>query len=167
MSHSYSIAEDPNLAAVPIQNDVGRFVLPSVATVSNGSYNPLSRKMYFNLVESRPSLALTRPFMKFALSPAGQVLMRKLGYSPLPEAERVVMSSLASGESSNDKSGLSAGAIVGIVILVVVVVLGVVYVLMRKNKGSAHVKELSFDTTDDPEGGLEAPAIMDETKVIS
>lgn len=153
--------------AIPIQNDAGKFVAPSVATVSDGSYNPLSRKMYLNLVDNRASLALTRPFMKFALSPAGQVLMRKMGYSPLPEAERVIMSARATGESSNDKSGgLSAGAIVGIVILVLAVVLGVAYVLLRKNKASATVKELSIHTTDDPEGGEQAHS-MDPTKVIS
>jgi hypothetical protein len=123
--------------------------------------------MYFNLVDSRASLALTRPFMKFALSPAGQVLMRKLGYSPLPEAQRVIMTSRASGESTSGSSGgLSAGAIAGIVIAVVVVILGLAYVLMHKTKASADVKEISIHTSDDPEGGMEAPA-MDPTKVIS
>ena len=147
------------IVAIPIANDAGKFVSPSVTTVEDGSYNPLSRKMYFNLADNRPSLALTRPFMNMALSPLGQSMVKWAGFAPLPEADRVAMAARVTRSASDgttSSGGLSAGAIVGILIAVVVVVVGLAFVLMRKNNAKAQGKDLQMNSPY-PECGVVAP----------
>lgn len=156
-AYSYSFIHDPDVVTVPIANDAGNFVAPSATTVEDGSYNPLSRKLYFNLVDNRASLALTRPFMEFALSPVGQALVRKVGYAPLAESRRVAMASRASGQPPADGGGLSAGAIFGIVVAVVVVVVGLAFVLMRKKKAREHGKDVVMTNTYVDDGGDTPP----------
>lgn len=89
--YSYFALNDQELHAAPIQNDAGNFISPTVVSVEDGSYNPLSRRIYMNILDSPSSLALTRPFLDFGLSSFGESLVQETGYFPIPELERIVM----------------------------------------------------------------------------
>ena len=54
--------------ASPITNDKGIFVEPSTSNIGDGSYNPLSRNIYMNVLNDVESLEHTRDFVRFGLS---------------------------------------------------------------------------------------------------
>lgn len=72
------------VTAAAIQNGEGAFVAPDSTTVADGSYNPLARRIFMNLLNDPAVLALTVPFVEFGLGPAGAVLVAKTGYVPVP-----------------------------------------------------------------------------------
>ena len=80
-----------DLGAAKIENDQLSYVAPSSLTVEDGSYNPLSRRIYMNLYNNNDSLAKTVPFLKFGLSNLGTELVQFTGYSPIPKLEQTVM----------------------------------------------------------------------------
>jgi phosphate transport system substrate-binding protein len=79
------------LFAVPILNDEGDYVLPAPSTVSDGTYNPLSRRIYMNLLNDAGSLDNTRPFLEFAFSADGTSLVNGTGLVPIDESERELL----------------------------------------------------------------------------
>jgi ABC-type phosphate transport system substrate-binding protein len=84
---SFFINEGQILYGVPIQNKgASVWVAPTVATVNDGSYVPLSRRIYMNVLDS--SLTNTGPFISFGLNQVGIGLVRKTGYVPPPFEER-------------------------------------------------------------------------------
>ena len=83
--YSYYYANMGSLSAVAIENDKGERVLPKPETVGDGSYNPLSRRIYMNLHNDKDSLEKTVPFVQFGLShPA---LVEATGYVPMPDGD--------------------------------------------------------------------------------
>ncbi|CAB9501436.1 Phosphate-binding protein PstS [Seminavis robusta] len=56
------------LAAAPIQNQDGVYVLPSAETIGGGTYNPLVRSISMNLLNDREALRDTVPLLKFGFS---------------------------------------------------------------------------------------------------
>ena len=65
--YSYYYANRDSLLAVQIQNDKGDFVTASHDTISDSSYNPLSRPVFMNVRNDKVSLENTVPFVSFAL----------------------------------------------------------------------------------------------------
>jgi ABC-type phosphate transport system substrate-binding protein len=68
---SYNSQEGALLYGVPIQIGAGRFVAPSRSSITDDSYNPLSRKLYLQLWNNDASLTVTRPFLAYGLSQRG------------------------------------------------------------------------------------------------
>ncbi len=85
--YAYYVNNVDKVRAVPIINEAGVAVLPEDRTVSDGTYNPLSRPLYIYannkaLVE-KPQVAA---FVDYFFSPEGaQAIMASVGYS-LPPA---------------------------------------------------------------------------------
>lgn len=121
---SYYYSNQDSLSAVAIQNDAGQFLKPNPETIGDGSYNPLARRIYMNLLNSETALDHTVPFVSFGLQ--NPEMVGATGYVAIPEdqAAEMIISRLSSGgvfaSSGSDKSsggsGLSTGAIVGIAV---------------------------------------------------
>jgi phosphate transport system substrate-binding protein len=93
--YAYYYSNRDVISAMPIKNNLGKFVVPSPETVGDGSYSPLSRRIYMNLLTS--TLANTRPFVEFGLNNANLVAIT--GYLPIPVVDRSKMFSRLAGES--------------------------------------------------------------------
>ena len=83
-----------HLSAVPIENDEGNYILPTIDHLSDGTYNPFSRVLYMNLLNDAASLDNTRPFINFGFSSNGTDLVAETGYAALGESERQILLSL-------------------------------------------------------------------------
>ena len=89
--YSYYSKDSALLLAVPIKNDEGIFVVPTPETVSDGTYNPFSRRLYMNLLNDAASLDNTRPFLQYAFSPNGTALVDETGYVAIDESTRQIL----------------------------------------------------------------------------
>jgi len=69
------------LSAVPIENDSGAYVIPSTASIADGSYNPMSRLIYINV--DNASMGKAYSFLKFAFSGKGSEIVQDVGYVPV------------------------------------------------------------------------------------
>ena len=84
--YAYYIENPGKTKAVAIVNDAGEAVLPSDASVQDGSYNPLSRPLFIYVnkesLKTKPQVA---EFVKFYFSEAGgPAIMGDVGYSMPP-----------------------------------------------------------------------------------
>jgi len=81
-------AENKNkLSAVAIKNSEGKFIVPSLKTVMDGSYNPLSRPLFIYLnAKKSVSDPNVKKFIDFYLKHAA-VLSTEVGYIPFSKAE--------------------------------------------------------------------------------
>jgi phosphate transport system substrate-binding protein len=80
--YAYYIENQRKLNAVAIDNGRGP-VMPSVATVVNGTYQPLSRPLFIYVSKTSASKPHVASFVRFYLANAGK-LSREVGYVPLP-----------------------------------------------------------------------------------
>ena len=85
--YAYYINNTDKVKAVAIVNEAGEAVLPSDASVQDGSYNPLARPLFIyannESIASKPQVA---EFLKFYLSEAGAAaIMADVGYSMPPD----------------------------------------------------------------------------------
>jgi phosphate transport system substrate-binding protein len=83
--------------ALPIAGDDGKYYDATYDNALNGDY-PLARFLlvYVNKKPGQPLDTLTLEFLKFVLSKAGQEIVEKDGYYPLPAAlAQEVVDSLA------------------------------------------------------------------------
>lgn len=88
---AYYASHKDRMRAVPIEQPDGSTVLPSLETVANGTYQPLSRPLFIYVKES----ALQRPevhrFIEFYLT-EGPKLVQEVGFVPLPaDASRMAL----------------------------------------------------------------------------
>lgn len=141
MGYSYYFENRDALASVAIQNEAGEFVAPRPDTITDGSYNPLARRIYMNLLNDETSLANTVPFVTFGME--NPEMVAKTGFVAIPEGEamEIVASRLTgftqslSDDDTEGSSGLSAGAIAGIVVggtVFLCVVLYLMHTFMKK-----------------------------------
>jgi phosphate transport system substrate-binding protein len=74
------------LKDVQIQNEAGVCVEPSFETVKDGSYNPLSRPLYFYVskqaYDTKPQV---KAFVDYQVDPANGSLVKEAGYISLPD----------------------------------------------------------------------------------
>jgi len=114
--YSYYYANQDALAAIPIQNDSGAYILPTQETIGGGQYTPLARRIFMNVLNNESSLKDTVPFLKFGLSRPD--LVDVTGYVPLPEPDiQIMFSRLDKAQNSEillEDDRLSTGAIVGL-----------------------------------------------------
>ena len=102
------------LDAVAIQNGAGILVAPIEETISDGSYEPLSRSIYMNLLNDKAALRDTRPFVAFGIASDDLVAVTGyLGSSNKDEINRRLNGAPYSFSDAND--GLSTWSLVGIV----------------------------------------------------
>ena len=84
--YAYYVNNKDEVRAVPIVNKDGQEVLPSDATVQDGSYNPLSRPLFIYVntksLQEKPQVV---EFLKFFFGPdGGPFIMSDVGYSMPP-----------------------------------------------------------------------------------
>jgi len=92
------------LKAVPIDGGKGA-VEPSLNTVKNGKYAPLSRPLFIYVNKSRVKRPEVDAFVRFYLQNAGE-LAREVGYIPLPdEAYALVTKRYTNGTTGSVFSG--------------------------------------------------------------
>ena len=75
------------LKAITIQNAEGRCVESNAETIANGSYNPLSRPIFFyvnkTVMQEKPAV---KAFAEFQIQPENSKIIAEVGYVPLPSA---------------------------------------------------------------------------------
>ena len=81
---AYYRANRSRLKIVPIDSGQGP-IAPSVTSIENGTYEPLTRLIYIYLKKSRASAPAVRAFVNFYIDQAA-VLSEEVGYIPLPES---------------------------------------------------------------------------------
>lgn len=82
--YAYYVENKDKLKAVPIVNKEGKAVEPTDQTINDGSYNPLSRKIFIypsNKAMERPEV---KEFVKFYLT-EGRKFVSEVGYIELPD----------------------------------------------------------------------------------
>lgn len=83
---AYYAGHRERMRAVPIEpENGGTAVLPSIATVMDGSYQPLSRPLFVYVSETAAQRPEIREFIEFYLTKGAQ-LVKEVGFVPLPEA---------------------------------------------------------------------------------
>ena len=74
------------LKAAEIQNEAGDCVGPSRESIADGSYNPMSRPLFFYVkVDSYDSKPQVKAFVDYMIAPANSALIGDVGYVPLPD----------------------------------------------------------------------------------
>ncbi|MDZ7771837.1 MAG: PstS family phosphate ABC transporter substrate-binding protein [Balneolaceae bacterium] len=82
---AYYEENSERLRLVPVKDGEGAPVEPSMQTVSNGTYTPLSRPLFIYVSENAVQKAAVRDFVRFYLEHAGE-LSRQVGYVPMPDS---------------------------------------------------------------------------------
>jgi phosphate transport system substrate-binding protein len=86
--YAYFEENSGTLKALEIENEAGECVAPSVETIADGSYNPMSRPLFFYVSkQSYDEKPQVKAFVDYHLDPANGELVAESGYVPLPEAD--------------------------------------------------------------------------------
>ena len=76
------------LKALEVENEEGNCVAPSSETIADGSYNPMSRPLFFYVdkgaYDTKPQV---KAFVDYKLDPANGELVKEAGYIALPDAD--------------------------------------------------------------------------------
>jgi phosphate transport system substrate-binding protein len=84
---AYYVENKDKLGAVKVKNKEGKFVEPSLETVMDGSYNPLSRPLFIYLNATKAAFdPKVKKFVEFYLENAGK-LSKEVGYVPFSKEE--------------------------------------------------------------------------------
>jgi phosphate transport system substrate-binding protein len=81
--YAYYVENRERMRAVPIVNKAGKAVAPSIETVIDGTYEPLSRPLFIYVSEAAAHRAEVRDLLRFYLT-TGAKLVEEVGYVPLP-----------------------------------------------------------------------------------
>jgi phosphate transport system substrate-binding protein len=81
--YAYYIENKDKLKAVPIVNDKGQAITPSLETVENGTYAPLSRPIFIYVNSASLNKPEVREFVEYYLKNGGP-LAKEVKYVPLP-----------------------------------------------------------------------------------
>ncbi|GMU35819.1 MAG: PstS family phosphate ABC transporter substrate-binding protein [Phycisphaerae bacterium] len=104
---AYYIENQDKLKAVPIVNHENKPVLPSEASVMDGSYTPLSRPIFIYVNRKSLDRPEVRKFVEFYLK-EGPALTREVRYVPLPAgAYKAAMERVAKGQIGTAYGGHS------------------------------------------------------------
>jgi phosphate transport system substrate-binding protein len=82
---AYYVENRDKLKAVPIVNEKGRAVVPSMEAVEKGVYSPLSRPIFIYVSAKSLQKPEVKEFLEYYLHNAGK-LAREVKYVPLPES---------------------------------------------------------------------------------
>ena len=81
--YAYFAENSQLLRALAVDGGQG-CVAPTVATINDGTYAPLSRPLFVYVASTAAKEPLVQEFMRFFLSPAGRDLVAEVGYIPFP-----------------------------------------------------------------------------------
>ncbi len=81
---AYYISHKDRMRAVPIEQADGAQVLPSMAAVTDGTYQPLSRPLFIYVSDKAAQREEVRKLIEFYLT-EGPELAAQVGFVPLPE----------------------------------------------------------------------------------
>ena len=81
---AYYISHQDRMRAVPIQKEDGTQTVPSLASVTDGSYQPLSRPLFIYVSDKSAQRPEVRKLIEFYLT-EGPALAAQVGFVPLPE----------------------------------------------------------------------------------
>ncbi len=82
---AYYVENQDKLKAVPIVNEKGEAVSPSMEAVEKGAYSPLARPIFIYVSASSLARPEVKEFVRFYMTHAG-TLAREVKYVPLPES---------------------------------------------------------------------------------
>lgn len=82
---AYYEENSDRLRLVPVKDGEGAPVEPSMQTVSEGTYTPLSRPLFIYVSETAVRKSAVRDFVRYYLQNAGE-LSRQIGYVPMPDS---------------------------------------------------------------------------------
>jgi phosphate transport system substrate-binding protein len=105
--YAYYAGHKDRMRAVPIEREGGgSAVLPSIETVVDGSYQPLSRPLFIYVSEAAAKRPDVRKFIEFYLTQGSQ-LAQEVGFVPLPQKA----SQLALEHFRNNRLGTVFGGV--------------------------------------------------------
>ena len=81
--YAYYLENKGKLKAVPIKAGDGAAISPTMETIADGSYKPLSRPIFIYVNKAAAKAAEIDKFVKFYLAESG-TLSKEVGYIPLP-----------------------------------------------------------------------------------
>ena len=74
------------LKAIEIENEAGECVAPSTETIADGSYNPMSRPLFFYVSKNAyDTKEQVKAFVEFMVDPKNGELIGDVGYVALPD----------------------------------------------------------------------------------
>jgi phosphate transport system substrate-binding protein len=82
--YAHYASHKDKMTAVAIDNGNGKAVAPSLANVTNGTYNPLSRPLFVYVRDSSAKRPEVREFVQFMMQNGD--LVGEVGYLPLPKS---------------------------------------------------------------------------------
>ncbi|MGK7874052.1 MAG: PstS family phosphate ABC transporter substrate-binding protein [Xenococcaceae cyanobacterium] len=84
--YAYYEENKDTLKVAQIKNAAGKCITPSQETIADGTYNPLSRPIFFYVkkssLEEKPAV---KAFVEYQMNPDNKSLISEVGYVPLPE----------------------------------------------------------------------------------
>jgi phosphate transport system substrate-binding protein len=103
---AYYISHTERMRAIPIEQEGGSQVLPSAATVTDGTYQPLSRPLFIYVSSKAVERPEVRQFVEFFLT-EGAALTGEVGFVPLPEqAGQMALKHFAEGRMGSVFGGV-------------------------------------------------------------
>ncbi len=104
---AYYVENKDKLKAVPIVNEKGQAVAPSMEAVEKGSYSPLSRPIFIYVSVRSLVHAHVREFVEYYLKQGG-ALAREVKYVPLPDsAYRTALAHVRNGRKGTVFGGVA------------------------------------------------------------
>ncbi|MGC1217526.1 MAG: PstS family phosphate ABC transporter substrate-binding protein [Phormidesmis sp.] len=86
--YAYYEENEDQLNALEVENEAGECVAPSFETIADGSYNPMSRPLFFYVkkesYDTKPQVAA---FVDYQLDTANGELVKEAGYITLPDED--------------------------------------------------------------------------------
>jgi phosphate transport system substrate-binding protein len=106
--YAYYAENIPKLKAVPIKSEENKpQVLPSLATVKNSTYRPLSRPIFIYVSEKAAQKPEVKEFITFYLKQAS-ILVEEVKYIPLPKAAyKLALDNFTKGKTGSGFGGKS------------------------------------------------------------
>ncbi|MEL6470217.1 MAG: PstS family phosphate ABC transporter substrate-binding protein [Cyanobacteria bacterium J06623_4] len=86
--YAYYAENEDNLKSVAIENEAGECISPTLETIADGTYNPMSRPLFFYVKkEAYDTKPQVKAFVDYQLDPANGGLVQEAGYVPLPDED--------------------------------------------------------------------------------
>ena len=83
--YAYYEENKDSLKSAEVQNEAGDCVAPTRETIADGSYNPMSRPLFFYVkADSYENEPEVKAFVDYMIDPANSALIGDVGYVPLP-----------------------------------------------------------------------------------
>jgi phosphate transport system substrate-binding protein len=103
---AYYVSHQERMRAVPIVNGKGAAILPSIASVTDGSYEPLSRPLFIYVSAIAAQRPEVRQFVEFYMT-QGPSLAAEAGFVPLPDrAARLALQHFQDGRPGSVFGGI-------------------------------------------------------------